>query len=76
MYHEINKKYLSDVEEWLGIENVKLINNKYLASVKLPLDNGLVSKIMSYGGGIKVLEPKALKNDVLKCVNEIIQNYK
>ncbi len=72
---EIDKNYLSDVEEWLGIENIKQINGKNIANVKLPFDSGLVSKIMSYGGGIKVLEPKELKNEIKKCAQTIIDKY-
>lgn len=72
---EINKKYLSDVEEWLGIENVNNIGGKYIASVKLPFDNGLIMKIMSYGSGIKVIEPTELKSEIKKCAQEIIKNY-
>lgn len=72
---EIDKLYLSDVEEWLGIENISEINGKHVANVKLPLDNGLVYKIMSYGGGIKVLEPKSLKEEITKCAQDIIDKY-
>ncbi len=73
---EIDKSCLSDVEEWLGIENVQLINGKHIANVKLPYDNGLVTKIMSFGSGIKILSPISLINDVKNCANDIIQNYK
>ncbi len=73
---EIDKKCLSDVEEWLGIENVKQVKNRYIASVKLPLDNGLIMKIMEYGNGIKVLEPSFLKQQVIDCAESIIKNYK
>ena len=72
---EIDKKYLSDVEEWLGIENVKKVNGKHVANVKLPFDNGLVMKIMSYGSGIKVLEPQELKNQIKNCAKSILENY-
>ncbi len=72
---EIDKLYLSDVEEWLGIENITQVMNKYIANVKLPFDSGLVSKIMSYGGGIKVLEPKELKDEIKKCAQTIIDKY-
>lgn len=72
---EIDKKYLSDVEEWLGIENVQTVNGKHVASVKLPFDNGLVMKIMSYGSGIKVVEPVELKNEIKACAKNILDNY-
>ena len=72
---EIDKQCLSDVEEWLGIENVSLINGKHVASAKLPFDNGLVMKIMSYGNGIKVLAPQELKTAVKNCAENILKNY-
>ena len=72
---EIDKKYLSDVEEWPGIENVQTVNGKHVASVKLPFDNGLVMKIMSYGSGIKVVEPVELKNKIKACAKNILDNY-
>ena len=73
---EIDKKCLSDVEEWLGIENIKGKNNKFIAEVKLPYDNGLISKIMSYGNGIKVLAPEKLYNEIKKFALDIINEYK
>ncbi len=73
---EIDKHSVSDVEEWLGIENVKLINGKYIASANLPFDNGLVSKIMSYGKGIKVIEPQKLKRAIKENTQAILDNYK
>ncbi len=72
---EINKSCLSDVEEWLGVENVKSINDKFIADVLLPIDNGLIMKIMSFGDGIKVVEPKSLQNKIKKCASSIIKTY-
>ena len=72
---EIDKKCLSDVEEWLGIENISVKNNKFIAEAKLPYDNGLVSKIMSFGNGIKVIAPEKLYIEVKKCATDIINEY-
>ncbi len=72
---EIDKSCLSDVEEWLGIENISSMNGKFIASVNLPFDNGLVSKIMSYGKGIKVLEPKILKDELVSQAKSILNKY-
>lgn len=72
---EINKKCLSDVEEWLGIENITTKNGKHIAEVKLPFDNGLISKIISYGDGIKVISPKSLRLDVINSAKSIINLY-
>jgi predicted DNA-binding transcriptional regulator YafY len=73
---EIDKSCLSDVEEWLGIENVFTKNGKHYAHVKLPYDNGLVSKIMSYGNGIKVISPTSLINKIKNSAEKIISTYK
>ena len=72
---EIDKKCLSDVEEWLGIENVETINGKHFATVNLPYDDGLVTKIMSYGNEIKVVSPKKLKTRISEFAKEILTNY-
>ena len=61
---EIDKRVLSDLEEWLGIENVKSENGKFIADVSLPFDDGLVSKIMSYGNGVIVIAPERLKEKI------------
>lgn len=72
---EIDKKCLSDIEEWLGIENIQKKNGKYIAEAKLPYDNGLVSKIMSYGDGIKVLYPQELVKKIKKYAQDILDAY-
>lgn len=72
---EIDKKCISDVEEWLGIENITHKNGKHIAEVKLPFEKGLVSKIMSFGDGIKVLAPEELKEQILNCAKQIVNLY-
>lgn len=72
---EIDKSVVSDVEEWLGIEHVSQVNGKFYASASLPFDNGLVSKIMSYGSGIKVTAPKELKDKIKQHAKEILNKY-
>ena len=73
---EIDKQYVSDVEEWLGIENVANVDGKFVAEVDLPFDKGLVTKIMSYGSGIKVISPEKLKEGIKANAQNIINNYK
>ena len=72
---EISPKCLSDAEEWLGIENVHSERDKYIARIKLPYDDGLVSKIMGYGDGIKVLSPKELQDKIKECAAGLIKLY-
>ena len=71
---EIEPKFLSDITEWLGVENIKKENEKFVARVKLPNDDGLVSKIISYSDGIKVINPPSLREKILDTANRI-KNY-
>lgn len=73
---EVSKEIISDVEEWLGVENVHDEDGKKIARAKLPFDQGLVSKIMGFGRGIKVLSPTELKDEIKKNAEELIKNYK
>lgn len=73
---EINKNVLSDVEEWLGIENVEKIKDKYVANVRLPYDDGLVMKLMGFGNNVKVVSPQKLKDKILNQVAELTELYK
>ena len=73
---EIDKSVLSDVEEWLGIENVERVGDKFVARAALPYDNGLVSKIMNFGKGIRVISPANLKEQIRANAEAIIDNYR
>ena len=72
---EIKKKCLSDVEEWIGVENISEENGKHTAVATLPFDDGLVSKIMSYGDNVKVLAPETLKVKIRDTARNIVANY-
>lgn len=68
---EIDKSSLADAEEWLGIDNIEPRGKAFIARVTLPDDGGLVNKILSYGGAVKVLEPQELKQKVIAAANKI-----
>lgn len=72
---EINKSVLSDVEEWLGIENIEKINDKYFADVKLPLDDGLIYKLLSFGNKITVKSPTSVIKNLKDKAKEIVEAY-
>ena len=61
---EIEKEKLPDAEEWLGIDNIEPRGNKFVAELSVPDDDGLVSKILAFGGGVKVISPEALREKV------------
>ncbi len=71
----IDKSVLSDVEEWLGVENVFSEKGKFVAYVKLPYDMGLVSKLMSFGKKITVLSPQKLIDEIKSSAEELLKNY-
>ena len=73
---EVSPLALSDVEEWLGITNVYKTDNVYFASASLPYDNWLISKILSFGGNVKIISPQKLKDDVKKMAENIAISYK
>lgn len=73
---EIKKSALSDFEEWVGIENIRENNGNYFAEVALPDDSGLVSKILTFGTGIKVLSPPELKEKVINAAKSVAAHYR
>ncbi len=75
VYMKVEKSVLSDVEEWLGIENIKEKNGEFYAKVRLPFDDGLVSKILTFGAGIKVIKPQALKDKIITAAQKVTAVY-
>lgn len=69
---EIDKEKLPDAEEWIGIDNIEPRGKKFVAEVSVPDDDGLVSKILGFGGGVKVVSPAALREKVIAAANNII----
>lgn len=61
---QIQKDAIADVEEWLGVDNVEPRGDGLIANVSLPDDDMLTGKILSYGGKVKVLDPKPLAERV------------
>ena len=70
---EIEKTSLADAEEWLGIDNIEPRGNAFVAKMTLPDNGGLVNKILSYGGAVKVVEPQALKEKVISAAKRIYE---
>ena len=60
----VEKKALPDAEEWLGIASIRTVNGGLFAEATLPAGEVLLSKLLSFGDGVRVLEPKALAAEV------------
>lgn len=72
---EISKDALADAEEWLGVDNIEPRGNALIASLRLPDDGTLVNKILSFGGGVRVLTPQKLKDAVKDAAMRICEEY-
>ncbi|MBO4262918.1 MAG: YafY family transcriptional regulator [Clostridia bacterium] len=73
---EVDKRARPDVEEWLGIGAVyENSEGKFFASARLPYDRLLISKILGFGGNVKVLAPEKLKKDVALAAKEVYNLY-
>lgn len=73
---QLEPSVVSEIEEWLGVECIKKDEERITATADLPLDSGLVSKLIGYGGKVTVLEPSALKERLKDTAKEIIALYK
>ncbi len=71
---EILKSSLADVEEWLGIDNIEPRGDKFAANISLPDDDGLVNKILSFGGAVRVLQPAELREKVKSAALRTAEN--
>lgn len=73
----IDKSIKADVEEWLGVNNVtKQKDGSIIASAKLPVNDYLTAKVLSFGDKIKVVAPKKLKTQVINKAKAIEELYK
>ena len=70
---EISKESLPDAEEWLGIDCIEPRGDKFVANVSLPDDDGLINKILSYGGGVKVISPENINQKVKATAQKIAE---
>ncbi len=72
---EIEKTALSEVKEWLGANSVYEENGKFFAKTELSCDEGLVAKVFSFAGRVKVIYPEKLKKLLLSRARNVIKQY-
>ncbi|MBQ7164792.1 MAG: WYL domain-containing protein [Clostridia bacterium] len=73
---EADETVASEIEEWLGVDCVTRENGRIIARAMLPVNGGLTSKLLGYGGKIKVLAPAKLKNAILAAAANITEIYR
>lgn len=71
----VQKKALPDVEEWLGIDNIRVEGENITAEATLPGGEVLFSKILAFGDGIKVLSPESLAKEVKQRAEKLAALY-
>ena len=71
----VTKKALPDLEEWLGIDHIKISGEEILAEATLPAGEVLLSKILSFGNDLRVLSPSTLADEVKARAEKICRQY-
>ena len=72
---QIDEKALLEVQDWLGVENIRQSEDTWVANVRLPDDDFLPKKIIGFGAGVKVLSPQSLKDEVKEELRKINALY-
>lgn len=72
---EIRKSALNAAQDWLGAECMRFKNGVWIAEAVLPNEENLAAKIVSLGGGVKVLEPALLQEKVARIAQEVASLY-
>ncbi len=72
---QIDEKALLEVQDWLGVENVKQVGDKWIATARLPDDDFLSKKIIGFGAGVTVLSPPDLKTQIKAEIAKIAALY-
>ena len=71
----VEKKALPDVEEWLGIGNIRRAGDALIAEASLPAGEVLYSKLMSFGDGIRVLAPETIAAEMRERAEKLLRLY-
>lgn len=71
----VKEEAFADAQDWLGVENMRLKNGEWEAEATLPDDETLVQKIVSFGAGLKVLEPIELQSRVQRAAQAVFALY-
>ena len=72
---EFTHELYENITAWLGQKSVYEKHSTFCrARAKIRGQHGLASKILSFGAGVKVLAPAALKEEVLAVCKKILTN--
>lgn len=71
----VTQKALPDVEEWLGMDNVREEKEGLIATATVPAGEVLLSRLQSFGNGIRVLEPASLAEELKDRAQKLCALY-
>lgn len=71
----VTQKALPDVEEWLGMDNVREEKEGLIATATVPAGEVLLSRLLSFGDGIRVLAPDSLAEQLKERAKNISSLY-
>ena len=71
----VQKEALPDVEEWLGMSSVRTVNGTLTAEATLPRSEALLAKLLSFGCGVRVLDPEPLAEEVRARAQALAHMY-
>ena len=71
----VTQKALPDVEEWLGMDNVREEKGELIATATVPAGEVLLSRLLSFGDGIRILEPASLANELCERAKKLYALY-
>ena len=71
----VAQKAVPDVEEWLGVDNIRVEGNEIFAEATLPAGEVLLSKLLSLGDGVRVLSPAPLAEELKQKAAELLKLY-
>lgn len=70
----VASKYLDSLPIHASQKVVEMQENYFVFSLKVNISEELIREIMSYSGEIEVIEPKELKDELLKRANRILNS--
>ena len=71
----VQKEALPDIEEWLGMDNVRVEGGDILAEAELPGGEVLYAKLLGFGSGVRVLSPSPVAQELARRARALLRQY-
>lgn len=71
----VQKEALPDIEEWLGMDNVRVEGGDILAEAELPGGEVLYAKLLGFGSGVRVLAPSSVAQELARRARALLRQY-